>query len=113
MRKSGRIVGKFSRGVSCDPERVVAFLRSRHPTKMPEAVEADTGIAAATVRKWPASAPSFAAFLRLVGAYGPELLCACMEAPPAWLDDAARRERRARVTAQIADLSNLLEQDSA
>ncbi len=105
MRKSGQSVGKFSRGICAHPERVVAFLTSLYPTKMPEAVEADTGIPAATVRKWPGSAPSFTAFVRLVMAYGPELLCACTDQPPAWLDEAARVARNARIEAKIAALS--------
>jgi hypothetical protein len=109
MRKSGQTVGKFSRGVARDPERIVAFLNQLYPVKMAEAVEADTGIAAATVRKWPLSAPSYAAFVRLICAYGPELLCACMEAPPAWLTQAGRDAHRARIERQIADLSRQLE----
>lgn len=113
MRKSGRIFGKFSRGVGCDPTRVVAYLNSIYPNKMPEAVEADTGIAAGTVRKWPDSAPSFRAFVRLLEVYGPELLAACMTSPEPWVSEAARQARRARVTAMRDALSRQLEREDA
>jgi transcriptional regulator with XRE-family HTH domain len=93
------------------PERVIAFLRRIHPIKTAEAVSADTGVQASTVRKWleRASAPSFAALFRLLGAYGPEFVCACMNTPPEWLSEAARKEEARRLRAEIDALTARLE----
>ncbi|KAB1079350.1 hypothetical protein [Methylobacterium soli] len=72
---------------------------------------ADTGISPNTIAKWldRGSAPTSWAFLRLLSAYGPELACAVMTDPPAWLDRAAREEERRRLEAQIAALQARLD----
>lgn len=93
-------------------DRVVAFLVAEEgPQKTAEAVEARTGIKAATVRQWIArdSAPSFTALFRLMVAYGPEVLSAALEKPPKWLDQAARAERQRKLKAQIEALQDQLE----
>jgi hypothetical protein len=90
-------------------DRVVAFLRRRHAStgaKIAEAVEADTGVSAGTVRKWldRSSAPSFAACLALITAYGPEFLAAVFDRAPSWIDAAARAARRDQIESAIACL---------
>lgn len=117
MRQSG----PFSRQASCsfrqlsDGERVCSFLRKTHPEKTAANVAADTGISVRTIEKWleRLSAPSWAHGVRLLATYGPEFMCAVMDAPPAWLDQAARKERRTRVTAMRDELSRLLEHEEA
>ena len=86
-------------------DRVIALLTRYHPFKTAESVAADTGIRAGTVRQWMAreSAPNFAAFCKLIGAYGPEILVAALESPPKWLDDAARAEQLAQADRAVAD----------
>ncbi|GJD92891.1 hypothetical protein [Methylobacterium iners] len=92
-------------------ERTTAFLRQVYPTKTAENVAADTGISANTIAKWldRGSAPTSWAFLRLLTAYGPELACAVMTDPPAWLDRAAREEQARRLRCEIADLQARLD----
>jgi hypothetical protein len=97
-------------------ERVIAFLRARHPTKTAEEIEAATRgrVGAGTAKKWLSrvSAPSFIACLALIQAYGPEFLAAVMDEHPAWLSAAARAERLAklereqiRIAREIGNLS--------
>lgn len=96
-------------------ERLGDFLRAKHPVKTAENVAADTGIAAPTVARWldRGSAPTLWATLRLVGAYGAEVLCALMDQPPASLETAARAERRNRLLAEISDLEARLDGERA
>lgn len=85
-------------------ERIIAFLRRRHPLKTADSVAVETGVPAGTVQKWldRGSAPSVPHFLRLAGAYGPDFLCVGFSAAPAWLDRAVREERAAQLKAEIA-----------
>lgn len=87
------------------------FLRRVHPQKTADNVSADTGIATATIARWldRGSAPTSWAFLKLIGAYGPEFACAVMDEPPAWLSKAAREEERRRIEHQIAALQTRLQ----
>lgn len=89
-------------------ERVIAFLRRRHPVKMPEAVAAETGISAHTIRKMEerASAPSLAVFIALGSAYGPEFLHAV--SGWRWLDAESRAEKLAAIEARRARLEEEL-----
>ena len=83
-----------------DPARRLAdFLRRQHPRKMPEHVEALTGVSASVIRQLTArgSVPNFANFSRLIEAYGPELLLE-MFGPAPWILDAIEWEK-ARVAA--------------
>lgn len=107
-RKATTAVGE-DRTVVAD--RLVSFLRARHPVKTAENVAADTGIAAATVARWldRGSAPSILQLGKLVGAYDAEVLCAILDSPPAWLVDAARQEERRRIERQIAVLRAQIE----
>jgi hypothetical protein len=97
-------------------ERVVLFLRARHPAKTAEEVEAATfgRVSSATAKKWLAgvSNPSFFGCIALISAYGPEFLAAVMDDAPAWLSEAARAEKlagleteQARIAAAIAALN--------
>lgn len=85
-------------------ERVIAFLRQRHPIKTADNVAADSGVPAGTVQKWldRGSAPSVVHFARLVSAYGPDVAALAFASPPAWLDHAQRTERAAILRAEIA-----------
>lgn len=87
--------------------RAVDWLRGVHPTKTAEQVEAATGIPAKTVRNWlcGAAQPGGDAMVRLVLAYGPDLICAMCDAAPAWLAASARAKRQGEIEAQQAALS--------
>ncbi|MFN3891965.1 MAG: hypothetical protein ACK4MV_16340 [Beijerinckiaceae bacterium] len=103
-RASSRHLSADERTVVAD--RIVAFLRDRHPAKMPENVEADTGIPAETVSQWEqrGSAPSIAAAFRLFNAYGPEFLVAAMgDSAPDWL-------RKGAIAAEIEQRQRVLEE---
>lgn len=80
------------------------FLRRMHPRDTAGHVEAETGIAAATVEKWlcHASLPQARQLARLIGAYGPSALAALFPQAPRWLDDAVRAERLRHLEAQSA-----------
>ncbi|MCE4223433.1 hypothetical protein HCU64_06690 [Methylobacterium sp. C25] len=96
-------------------DRTIDFLRRLHPQKTAENVAADTGIAAATVARWMdrGSAPNSAAFLKLLGAYGPELLCATMDNPASWIDRACREIRRERIRTEINALEQAYQETAA
>lgn len=120
MRQSGQKFGQFSKksgqlsqtmghlSNEC-AAKIVDFLRARYGgARIPESVEVDTGIPAATVRKWidRASAPSLAAFVTLIANYGPEFLACVLPRSAAWLDTAARASRHARIQRQIDELES-------
>lgn len=113
--KSGQLSLKSGQLSHDASERVVAFLRGRHPHRTADEVAAATRgrVPAETVRGWirRASAPSWQAGLALVAAYGPEFLAAALGDAPGWLDAAARAEKlaaleaeQARVAAEILSL---------
>jgi len=85
-------------------ERVVDFLRSRHPAKTAESVSAETGINIHTVRKLidRTSAPSLATFGRLGAVYGLEFVSKVFEWD--WLDAEKVEAEEARIEQQIAEL---------
>ncbi|APX84595.1 hypothetical protein BV511_07645 [Methylorubrum extorquens] len=88
-------------------ERISAFLRARHPLKTPQSVEAETGVPAATVRKWleQGNAPSGSAYDALVCCYGADFLCAVHpEHAGAWFAAVARQQRQVRLERRAADL---------
>jgi DNA-binding XRE family transcriptional regulator len=89
-------------------ERVIAFLRRKHPHKMPDAVAAETGVSAHTIRKMEerASAPSLAVFLALGHAYGPEFLHAV--SGWRWLDAESRAEKLNQIEARKQRLEDEL-----
>lgn len=98
--KSGQLSGAERSAVA---DRVVAYLRSRHPAKTAEHVAAESGVGVDTVQKWldRGSMPSGLALCMLIGAYGPDFLRVALPKTPAWLDRAAREERLASIQAQI------------
>ncbi|MGW9822264.1 DNA-binding transcriptional regulator YiaG [Methylorubrum extorquens] len=116
MRKaSGKTMGKT--GQACAKvsqvdgrtlaERVSAFLRSQHPLKTAQCVEAETNISANTVRKWleQGNAPSGSAYDALVCRYGADFLCAVHpEHAGAWFADVARQQRQQRLERKAAAL---------
>lgn len=108
MRKSGEALRKVG---AIDPQsfgnRVADFLREAHPIKTALSVEADTGIPAKTVSKWleGASAPSGAAYHRLIKVYGPELFVfVTPDSAPISLRDAAAAAREARLETKLSDM---------
>lgn len=89
-------------------ERVRTFLRRRYPARTVDMVCADTGLDAARVRKWldRGSAPSLAALLCLIAAYGPDFLAVLMgEGAPGWLCESRRQERARTIAAEQARLA--------
>jgi DNA-binding transcriptional regulator YiaG len=102
---------KISRRSAARLERVCAFLRETYPHKTADSVAADTGIAAATIRKWleAKATPNGAAVVLLAAVYGPEFLCAVMDNPPDWMTDAGRAQARARLDDGLAELMRLRE----
>lgn len=92
-------------------ERLRRFLRSAHPGKTAEGVAARTRIKSETVAHWLKGygRPGFVSTLRLIGAYGPDLLAALLASPPAWLDHAAQAEQLRELGEQAADVARRLE----
>lgn len=85
-------------------DRLVEYLVRRHPTKTAARVAAEAGCSRLAVEKWieRRSAPSFAAFLALVGAYGPDFLAEVMgEESPGWLAHAFAAVERQAIEAEI------------
>lgn len=103
--KSGQHGPKQDHVFTSAPERAAEFLRGAHPSKTAEQVEARTGIAAATVKKWLIghSAPSCIAMARLISAYGPEFLAHVLPELE-WLSAARRATRQAELEARQAAL---------
>lgn len=91
-------------------ERVVTFLRMRHPVKTADNVAADTGIPVNTIKTWlqRSSAPDAEGYTLLWVAYGPEFLAALPDRPPAWLQDIRRAQEAAQLKAEIAALTSKL-----
>lgn len=89
-------------------DRVLAFLRARHPQKMAECVAAETGINVHTIRKLEerSSAPSITTFMLLGAAYGPEFLHAVSGWD--WLNENVRARRIADLEARRALLDQEL-----
>lgn len=88
-------------------ERVSAFLRTQHPLKTAQCVEAETNISANTVRKWleQGNSPSGSAYDALVCRYGADFLCAVHpEHAGAWFAAVARQQRQVRLERRAADL---------
>lgn len=73
---------------------------------------AETGIASRTVANWlvEGTAPTFAHAMRLVAAYGPSLIVACVTPCPGWAQHAAATERRRAIEAELARLHGELQQ---
>jgi hypothetical protein len=78
------------------------LFRSRHPVKTADAVAADLGAPLRTVENWISgvSAPSLGWFVRIVDAYGPQVLADVMPDSCGWLSAAVRSERRAQLEAE-------------
>ena len=88
-------------------ERVVEFLRRRHPVKPAECIASSVCISVSTAQKWieRSSAPSSWMLVKMIHHYGPEFLAAVMgELAPEWLNESAHTERRARIAANIQKL---------
>lgn len=119
---AGHLSRRAVAALACAPDqadRVRAFLRRLYPARTVDMVACDTGLDAARVRKWldRGSAPSAAAIVCLIAAYGPEFLAVLMgEAQPGWLADSRRRERarllaaeQARLDIELAELADAVE----
>ena len=98
--------------MAVDLPKLAQFLRARHPQDTSNHVAAETGIAARTVANWlvEGTAPTFAHAMRLVAAYGPSLIVACVTPCPGWAQLAAATERRRAIEAELARLQGELQQ---
>lgn len=87
-------------------ERIVAFLRKRHPSKTAANVSAEAGLPTSTVAKWleGAATPGLYAGLRLFDVYGPDLVAAAWPRQAGFLSTAARDAQREQIDAEIAAL---------
>jgi hypothetical protein len=85
-------------------ERVVEFLRARHPSKTAECVAAETGLNVHTLRKLieRQSAPSLATFGRLGAVYGSPFVSAVFEWD--WLDADKADAENDRIEKMISEL---------
>jgi transcriptional regulator with XRE-family HTH domain len=87
-------------------EKIVLFMRRKHPSKTAERVAADTGINVHTVRKFQdrVSAPSIVMLNRLAEAYGIEFLHFVF----GWnfLDPDGRAAKQRALEARFAELMN-------
>lgn len=85
-------------------ERVVAFIRHRHPHNTAKCVAREASIPRETVAKWieRGSAPNAESLLRLISVYRTDLLIALLGGADQWLAVAAWHERRARFEADQA-----------
>lgn len=99
-------------------DRIIAFLRARHPHKWAECAAAELNVPRATLIKMEerGSAPSLSLFGRMGAVYGPEFIAAVFPAW-SWLSPVGRAERQARLETEIAEkldeLSALLSPASA
>lgn len=100
---SSRFAGLLSDDATA---RLAAFLRRAHPVKTAEAVAAACGATPDAARKWLSgqASPGFGPLTRLIGAYGPALLAALYEVPPAWLDETRLKASHDEIGAEIAAL---------
>ena len=89
---------------ACVAERVVAFLKQRHPLGTAKCVAREIAVPRDTVAKWieRGSAPNAEALLRLIQVYKTDLLIALLGGAEPWLAMAAWHERRARFEAEQA-----------
>jgi hypothetical protein len=106
MRKSGLIGTKFG---SIETQTWVDFLTRRHPVKTARHVAAAIGAPESTCKKWLEgdALPGMIWFCRLVAAYGPEFLAACLPGCD-WLSDAACAARRDRLDAELQNIEREL-----
>lgn len=89
--------GRRNAPISTQP--LLLYLRRLHPVKTAENVGARIDVHPSTVRRWLAGdvAPGFVPTLRLVKAYGPEILAVMLGTPPDWLAEAVREEQFAEL----------------
>ena len=103
MRRSG---GKFAHFAAIESQLWVDEWRKIHPVKPQQCVADMLDAPVRTVEKWftGTARPSFDWWGPIMHSYGPEFFAAGMRTPPAWLDSAARRERKLRLLQQKADI---------
>lgn len=85
-------------------DRIVAFLRARHPAKWADAAAAELRVSRSTLAKLEerGSAPSLALFGRMGAVYGPDFIASVFPAW-SWLTPIGRAERQARLESEIAE----------
>lgn len=112
MGKTGQAVRKVSQvDARTLAERVCTFLRSQHPLKTAQCVEAEIAVSAHTVRKWleQGNAPSGPAYDALVRRYGAPFLCAVHpEQADEWFAEVARMQEQLHLEARAADIRQQL-----
>lgn len=88
---------------------VADYLRDKYPAKTAEHVAADTGCTVAAVKRWiySDSAPSWDCAVKLIKAYGPELLAAVLP-PTAWIEKARAELQHEKLMAELAEAERRL-----
>lgn len=94
-----RSAGKTTNFGGIDHQLWCRLFRRHHPVKTAEAVAARIGARPRTVENWMSgvAAPSLAWFVRIVDAYGPQVLAELMPERCGWLAAALRTERQAQL----------------
>lgn len=97
-----RSAGKSTNFGAIDHQVWCRLFRRHHPVKTADAVAARLGAPSRTVENWMSgvAAPSLAWFVRIVDAYGPQVLAEVMPESCGWLAAAVRIERRAQLEAE-------------
>ena len=87
-------------------ERIVGFLRQKHPMKTAANVSADIGLPSSTIAKWleGAASPGGYAVFKLIDFYGGDLIAAAWPRSLGFLSEAAREEKARKLDARIAAL---------
>lgn len=113
-RKKPQSCGK-STAIMFDVEGLISWLRERYPRSTTHHVEAETGIAAASVENWlhRRSQPSVEHFMIMLHTFGPSLLTACLRNSPGWVEQAAIQQRKREIDDQIARLQSERQQYAA
>ena len=90
---------------------LAVFLRRLYPSKTAARVAADTGLPADSIKKWLSLEvqPNGRAMLVLVCVYGADLILASVKDAPDWCNRDARRARRAKLLAEIAEIESEIE----
>lgn len=106
MRQASGRGGQLSDDCRTDvAQNIIDFLRRRYPVSTAVNVSADTGIQIETVQKMidRVSMPSGFNLLRLIGTYGPELMCAALNEPFEWASKAAHEQQVERADRHLAE----------
>lgn len=93
---------------------IADFLSRKHPAKTAESVAAETGCTVAAVKKWIYcdGKPSHDCFLKLIAAYGPDILAAVLP-PSSWIEKARAEIQQDKLEADLANAERRLAEFNA